>query len=218
MRSARRAPVNKLELFEKTVRWIDAATVAIAFAPPVARLFDPKRWHGWRARLRMAPFFVVVFGFAFFLGVLLWKPLPIPMSPLARVLLPLIGSALLIFGMALVVLGRIALGESSYASSVFVVELREGHRLVTTGPYRIIRHPMYAGLVLALVGALLVYQTWTCALFLLAIPEIVARARQEDHALDAEFEDEWRAYRRRVGSFIPRIFPERRRRRFDRFA
>lgn len=78
--------------------------------------------------------------------------------------------------------------------------------LVTGGPYALVRHPMYSGLVLAGLGSLLLYATWTSLFFALFAPAVLLRARHEEAALQAEFGAAWQAYCRRVPAFFPRLW------------
>jgi protein-S-isoprenylcysteine O-methyltransferase Ste14 len=64
---------------------------------------------------------------------------------------------------------------------------------------------MYAGLILAAFGSLLVYHTWSTLLFACFAPFMIARARREETTLAAEFGDQWQEYRRRVAGFFPRL-------------
>lgn len=50
------------------------------------------------------------------------------------------------------------LGTNAYASRV--VRLQEGHTVITTGPYRLVRHPMYSGTLLAWIAAALALGSW----------------------------------------------------------
>ena len=59
--------------------------------------------------------------------------------------------------MAFVLWGRIALGKNYFVSTGFGVQLFADHQLVMKGPFAIVRHPMYVGLILASFGALLIY-------------------------------------------------------------
>ncbi len=80
------------------------------------------------------------------------------------------------------------------------------HQLITSGPFAYVRHPMYLGFFLAVLGGLLLYQTWTMFIFLLCSPVFVKRAQREEEALISVFGEEYEAYRRKVPAFFPRFF------------
>lgn len=145
-----------------------------------------------------------------FLGVsaVLWRPLPIPLGLRAQALAAGTGATAPLAGVGLYLAGMAALGPAYNVSSTFGASLFEGQRLVTSGPYAIVRHPMYLGLAIAAVGASLLYRTGTTLAYVVALPVLVARARREDEALAAAFGPEWAAYRDRVPAWIPR--PSRR--------
>jgi protein-S-isoprenylcysteine O-methyltransferase Ste14 len=84
-------------------------------------------------------------------------------------------------------------------------QLFAGHELVTGGPFAIIRHPMYPGLILAALGSLLLYTTWTSLLYALFSPFILLRAYREEMTLAAEFGEQWQEYAKRVPAFVPRM-------------
>jgi protein-S-isoprenylcysteine O-methyltransferase Ste14 len=86
------------------------------------------------------------------------------------------------------------------------VVTRKQHTLVTTGPYRWVRHPMYASAALAIVGNPLVAANWY--LFVagcLALLLLVIRTRKEEQNLIAKFGDDYRNYMQRTGQFVPRL-------------
>jgi protein-S-isoprenylcysteine O-methyltransferase Ste14 len=86
------------------------------------------------------------------------------------------------------------------------VVTRREHSLVTTGPYRWVRHPFYLANALGMLGASLATANWffvavgACGLILLFF-----RTRIEEKNLVARFGDEYRNYMRRVGRFLPRL-------------
>jgi protein-S-isoprenylcysteine O-methyltransferase Ste14 len=106
-----------------------------------------------------------------------------------------------------------------YASVVFVwwtelalgknfnttLHIRAGHTLVTNGPYRLIRHPMYTGLFLFTVGILLSSANGLVGLpgLLSLILIIVNRIEREEATMIGLFADEYRAYMKRTGRFLP---------------
>jgi protein-S-isoprenylcysteine O-methyltransferase Ste14 len=63
---------------------------------------------------------------------------------------------------------------------------------------------MYLGLVVAALGSLFLYHTWTTLAYAIFAPFVLLRARREELALAAEFEQEWNDYCRRVPAFVPR--------------
>ncbi|HEX6129544.1 MAG TPA: isoprenylcysteine carboxylmethyltransferase family protein [Candidatus Limnocylindria bacterium] len=141
----------------------------------------------------------------FGVAALLWRPLPIRLSPAQRRIALLVAVPTYVAGMVAVVTGRLALGRSYRVSSTVGLRLAPGHVLVQSGPYGIVRHPMYVGLFLAAAGTLLLYRTWATALFVAELPALVARARVEDRALAAEFGPAWAEYRDRVPTWFPRL-------------
>jgi protein-S-isoprenylcysteine O-methyltransferase Ste14 len=85
--------------------------------------------------------------------------------------------------------------------------LRTDHQLVKTGPYRWIRHPIYASMFCMLVGDGLM----VASAILLAIAAVVfvigteIRVRAEDKLLAERFGTEFAAYRQMVKAYIPMI-------------
>jgi protein-S-isoprenylcysteine O-methyltransferase Ste14 len=92
-----------------------------------------------------------------------------------------------------------------FVSTGFGAQLFSDHQLVTGGPFAIVRHPMYVGLITAAFGSLLIYQTWTTLAFAVFALFLLLRARREEQALAAEFGEQWQDYCRRVPAFIPRL-------------
>jgi len=85
--------------------------------------------------------------------------------------------------------------------------VQEEHTLVTTGPYASIRHPMYTFGFLLFLGLFLVTQSWVIGAFGVAGMGVVMtfRVPKEEAMLAEEFGDDWEAYRRRSGRFVPRL-------------
>jgi protein-S-isoprenylcysteine O-methyltransferase Ste14 len=134
-----------------------------------------------------------------------WLPLPQTFSPISRTWMLGLGSLLYFPGMSFVLWGRLALGINYFVSTGFGAQLFAGHQLVTSGPFAIIRHPMYTGLFLAALGSLLIYPTWTTLLFASFAPIIILRAKREEAVLMMEFGEEWQEYCKQVPAFIPRL-------------
>lgn len=143
--------------------------------------------------------FVLFFGICYF-G---WLPLPLTFSPFIRTV-SLVAGALLYFpGMLFALWGRLELGKNYFVSTGFGAQLFSDHQLVISGPFAIVRHPMYTGLMLAALGSLLMYATWTTLVFVLFAPLTAIRARREEYALAAQFGEQWQAYCQRVPAFFP---------------
>jgi protein-S-isoprenylcysteine O-methyltransferase Ste14 len=90
------------------------------------------------------------------------------------------------------------------------VVTRKKHTMVTTGPYAWVRHPFYTSVALAIVANSLATANWfVFTTGCLAVTLLVIRCRTEEENLIERFGDEYRAYARRTGRFVPR-FSERR--------
>jgi len=112
------------------------------------------------------------------------------------------GALVILAGGALLAWARLA-----FASWRFRAELDPGHQLATAGPFRWVRHPIYAGLDLLALGTALWIPT-PLTLFG-AVGMAVGgelRARAEEPLLEQAFGDAFREYRRRTRRFIPRIY------------
>lgn len=88
-----------------------------------------------------------------------------------------------------------------------VLEMREGHKLVTNGIYRSIRHPMYTSIFAMFVSQSLLVENWVagpagviifCLLFF-------QRVGPEEAMMEDQFGDAWRAYKARTGRLWPRL-------------
>lgn len=87
----------------------------------------------------------------------------------------------------------------------FQAALSADHELVQTGPYRFVRHPIYASMLGMLLAVGLVWTWWprfiAAIIFFLAGTEV--RVRAEDRLLEERFQDAFVAYRSRVRAYIP---------------
>ena len=92
-----------------------------------------------------------------------------------------------------------------------VLHLRDGHTLVTHGPYRWVRHPMYTSLYLFTIAVQLASASWLIGLpGLIGLTVIVVNRIDREEALMIEkFGDEYRAYMQRTGRFLPRFVKRR---------
>ena len=114
------------------------------------------------------------------------------------------GVGLVVFasGLVLAVWARVYLGRNWGTP----MSEKVGAELVTTGPYRRVRHPIYSGIVLAMVGtAVAVGWYWLIAAGLLAV-YFVYSAFMEERYLTGLFPDAYPAYRRSTKMLIPFIF------------
>jgi protein-S-isoprenylcysteine O-methyltransferase Ste14 len=69
--------------------------------------------------------------------------------------------------------------ENSYAAST--IQITEGQKVISTGPYSVVRHPMYAGALLLLIGMPLALGSWYGLLgILLLLPVLIWRLLDEE--------------------------------------
>ena len=85
------------------------------------------------------------------------------------------------------------------------LKVREGQALVTAGPYAVLRHPSYTGLLLWSVGVALWNPSLPGLAVLLAttVPQMVYRIRLEERMLEAHFQGRWATYRARTRALLP---------------
>jgi protein-S-isoprenylcysteine O-methyltransferase Ste14 len=168
---------------------------------------------GAARRILRWPFILFATVLYFGLGALLWRPLQLKLSPDLQLIATVVGASIYFPSLALYLWSYITLGEMFGGSSGFGVRLNADHRLTTSGPFSVIRHPMYLAVIFSFFGAFLIYRTWTLAIYAFSMLGLVVRARREESALSIQFGEAWEEYRQRV----PGWFPWFRRRKGDSF-
>jgi protein-S-isoprenylcysteine O-methyltransferase Ste14 len=116
--------------------------------------------------------------------------------------LALAGFILVIAGLAFSAWARDILGRN-WSGRVII---QDGHQLITEGPYAYVRHPLYTGLIVAMVGmALLMADVGAALGFVFALCFILFKAAREERLLETEFGPAYATYRQRTGSLLPRF-------------
>jgi protein-S-isoprenylcysteine O-methyltransferase Ste14 len=142
-------------------------------------------------------FWVLLPGFliAFFGPPLEWTYLA-PILPRA-VACQIAGGVLFLGALALVIWARVSL-RATYSAALRV---SVGNRLVQNGPYRIIRHPAYSGLLFMALGVAIGYSSalGLASIAALLVPALVYRIAAEERLLRRHFEGEYAAYAARAG-------------------
>lgn len=115
----------------------------------------------------------------------------------------LIGFGLTVLGCLFAIWARLMLGGNwSGAATV-----KAGHELITSGPYAMARHPIYTGLMIAVVGTALAGGEWRGVLaFIVILLALMVKMGQEERLMMQAFPHVYPAYRRRVRALIPGMF------------
>jgi protein-S-isoprenylcysteine O-methyltransferase Ste14 len=110
------------------------------------------------------------------------------------------GAALVAAGLAFTVWARVHLG----ANWSGIVTVKRDHELVTSGPYAIVRHPIYTGLVLAFVGSAIALGELRGALaVVVVVASLWRKLRLEERWMAEQFGSEYVRYRGRVRALVP---------------
>lgn len=113
------------------------------------------------------------------------------------------GFAVTALGLALAWWARRRLGR--FWSSA--IELKAGHRLVTDGPYRVLRHPVYAGLMLAALGSGIADGDVGSAIgFAMIAAAFITKLHREERFVAAAFGEEWRVWRAHTWALVPFVY------------
>jgi protein-S-isoprenylcysteine O-methyltransferase len=100
---------------------------------------------------------------------------------------------------AIVVLGRFFTTD---------LAVQPGHRIVRAGPYRLVRHPSYSGLLICFLGTGLAMYNWLSlgCLFVPIAAAVIFRIHVEERMLEGEFGAEYVEYRRLTSRLVPGVF------------
>lgn len=136
---------------------------------------------------------------------LLWRP-TLPRHFLCGRILPptpatfFVGAALLAMGLAFSIWARVHLGRNWSG----IATLKVHHELIRSGPYALVRHPIYSGLLLGFVGSGVARGEWRPVLAIAIV--LVApwrKLRPEKRWMIETFGDAYRCYRTEVPALIP---------------
>jgi protein-S-isoprenylcysteine O-methyltransferase Ste14 len=112
------------------------------------------------------------------------------------------GVALCVLGFGLAIIARWHLGRSWGMP----MSRKEQPELVTSGPYAHLRHPIYTGLILAMLGSAIGVNIFWAVLLVPVSAYFIYSARREETVMLQLFPNEYAAYMARTGMLAPRLF------------
>ena len=180
-----------------------AAALVLPFLDLVQRTFGPRQWvqRATRARVILGVLEVgTLVAWLFVRGD--WRFLPVRDAGVATA-----GAVLALTGALFAAWAKARLGP------LFSPQLgvQEGHRLITSGPYAVVRHPIYLGLIDFTVGsALYLNDVALLAVAFLFVIYFAVQLRIEERFFAAHFGAEWQEYQAATPPLFPRILPRRR--------
>ncbi len=168
--------------------------------PRRERLAESARNEGfWAVLLRFIMFFVLIAALTLYLVYPSWIALlsfPLPLW------LRWAGAGLSLASILYIAWVQHFLGKQWSAS----LEIAKDHELVTSGPYRLIRHPLYMGIIFMAPGFALVTASWILVALLPIGVFLFLRVRKEERMMIERFGEEYLNYMRKTKRFIPFVY------------
>jgi protein-S-isoprenylcysteine O-methyltransferase Ste14 len=165
-------------------------------APNKAAQSGESKWYRPIRLLVLAAVFALLFWNATAVGVLGKRFVP------DLVALGVAGFIAAIAGMFVTSWARVALGN--FWSDRVIVQTE--HQLIRSGPYSCMRHPLYSGVLLAVLGTAVVLGEWRGLLsFTVLLVNYVIKAKREESILAERFGADFGAHLERTGFLLPRI-------------
>lgn len=112
-----------------------------------------------------------------------------------------LGFLLVVIGLGIAVIGRYNLGTNW--ANCYEYQVKPKQELVTKGIYAYIRHPLYAGISLFLIGSELVVQSYLFYVYCFVFLGANQQAKWEEELLLRKFGDTYKSYMKRTKRFIP---------------
>jgi protein-S-isoprenylcysteine O-methyltransferase Ste14 len=138
-------------------------------------------------------------GLLIVLGVLLLRAFHANGLVLHGPILQALGTVLFLAGLGLAVWARVHLGRNWGMPMTH----KEEPELVTSGPYRLVRHPIYTGILLAMLGTALSVNVYWLIIFFVMGTYFIYSARVEEGIMTSSFPDAYPSYRARTKMLIP---------------
>jgi len=112
------------------------------------------------------------------------------------------GFAATLVGLGLATWARVHLGKN-WSDKVVI---QAGHELIRSGPYARLRHPIYSGVLLGVLGTAVVLGEWRGLIaFVLLLTNYAIKAGKEDRVLAQSFGPEFEKHKRQAGFLLPRL-------------
>ena len=144
--------------------------------------------------------------FAFLIAIVLLSTTRIPLRWLYLQLWPAglwpfwLGAAVTIAGLLFAVWARVHLGRNWSRS----VTIKQGHELITTGPYAVVRHPIYTGILTGFLGmAIAISQVRGFIVFVLIFLVFWFKLRMEEEWMRTQFGETYATYARQTAALVP---------------
>lgn len=149
---------------------------------------------------RLQKYSVYIFSVVILLQLLGWQIWPMPSSQWV----PLFGFCLVVLGIGVAVAARYELGTNW--ANAYEYQVKKKQQLVTTGIYAYVRNPIYSGLVVAVIGAELVVQSYLFIVCLVLVYGVYKQSKLEEKILEEHFGKEYTNYKKRSKMLIPFVF------------
>jgi protein-S-isoprenylcysteine O-methyltransferase Ste14 len=115
----------------------------------------------------------------------------------------ILGVALFIAGVCLYFVSRLTLGK--FFSEA--IRIKPEHKLITSGPYRFIRHPIYLGEILYFLSIPMIFGSiYGFIVMLVLVPMLMHRIGVEERALISKFGQEYMKYSQKTKKLVPYIY------------
>ncbi len=122
-----------------------------------------------------------------------------------NIFIQIIGFILVILGCSEAILGRFAL--SNNWTECYEYQIKNKHKLIVNGLYKYVRHPIYGGFTIAIIGAFLVAKTYLfLPIFLLILLLMTRFAKREEKLLKKYFGKEYINYMQKTKMLIPFVY------------
>jgi protein-S-isoprenylcysteine O-methyltransferase Ste14 len=181
------------------IGWLVLIGYWIVSAFGVKKTARGRKW--WVGSLARLAFFLVALFFLRHSHLAHGRPGHAP-SVFASPAIRALGVMLCVAGIAFAIWARRYLGRNWGMP----MSLREGHELITTGPYAYVRHPIYSGILLAQLGSFLAGREWWLALFVACAIYFIYSAVTEEKLMAHEFPTEFQNYKQRTKMLVPFVF------------